>query len=211
MNAAARMLGEICREAADFIRPGRKQYEAIADIDRLARIKGAEDIRVLAGEQRLEPPGTNSARAIGAHWALYLALQHERYWTEAGRTYIMDGGAPAGRTYLEAGDVVERMARAVKPGSPISVIVDTARASLGEERYAAAARYGFGQGIGLSQWESPFLTSEEAREAGAPPAESAVFTIGETLALRIAFEAGRKFVIYGNSYEVTSTGSRCLG
>jgi hypothetical protein len=82
---------------------------------------------------------------------------------------------------------------------------------MAEERYAAGLRYGFGQGIGLSQWESPFLTAEEAREAGAPPANSAVFATGETLALRVAFEADRKFVIYGNSYEVTGTGSRCLG
>ncbi|MGH7854629.1 MAG: aminopeptidase P family N-terminal domain-containing protein, partial [Candidatus Binatia bacterium] len=37
MRQAGRLLGEICVEAGNFIKRGRKEYEIVADIDRLAR------------------------------------------------------------------------------------------------------------------------------------------------------------------------------
>src|SRR6185295_7987991 len=49
MREAGRLLQEVCAGAEKLIRPGRKEYEIVADIDRLARDKGAEDIRILAG------------------------------------------------------------------------------------------------------------------------------------------------------------------
>src|SRR5919106_661931 len=56
LGGAGRLLNEIGDRAEDFIKPGRKEYEIIADIDKAARDKGAEDIRILAGEKRLQPP-----------------------------------------------------------------------------------------------------------------------------------------------------------
>ncbi|HEX9788361.1 MAG TPA: aminopeptidase P family N-terminal domain-containing protein, partial [Candidatus Binatia bacterium] len=85
MREAGRLLQEICAGAGDFIRTGRKEYEVVADIDRLARDNGAEDIRILAGEKRLNPPSFKQSATLGDHWAIYLAVQHERYWAEAGR------------------------------------------------------------------------------------------------------------------------------
>src|SRR4026207_140949 len=84
MSEAGRLLHEVCAGAAEFIKPGRKEFEVVADIDRLARDQGAEDIRILAGERRLTPPSFKQAASIGGHWAVYLAVQHERYWSEAG-------------------------------------------------------------------------------------------------------------------------------
>ena len=55
MREAGHLLKEICAGAAAFIKPGRKEYEIVADIDRLARDKGAEDIRILAGDKPVEP------------------------------------------------------------------------------------------------------------------------------------------------------------
>ena len=56
MREAGHLLSDICDGAHAFIKQGRKEYEVIADIDRLARDKGAEDIRILAGDKRLNPP-----------------------------------------------------------------------------------------------------------------------------------------------------------
>src|SRR6185369_15116889 len=39
MRAAGRLLQEICNDAGKFIKAGRKEYEVVADIDRLARDK----------------------------------------------------------------------------------------------------------------------------------------------------------------------------
>src|SRR5690242_14628158 len=77
VRQAGRLLNEVCTEAGRFIKPGRKEYEIVADIDRLARDKGAEDIRILSGERRLNPPSFKQAAKLGDHWALYLAVQHE--------------------------------------------------------------------------------------------------------------------------------------
>jgi Xaa-Pro aminopeptidase len=41
MGAAGRLLNEVCAGAVAFIESGRKEYEVVADIDRLARDKGA--------------------------------------------------------------------------------------------------------------------------------------------------------------------------
>jgi Xaa-Pro aminopeptidase len=51
MRAAGRLLKTVCSEGERFIKPGRKEYEIVADIDRLARDQGAEDIRIVAGEE----------------------------------------------------------------------------------------------------------------------------------------------------------------
>ena len=74
-------------ERENLSNPERKEYEIVADIDRLARDKGVEDIRILAGEKRLQPPSFKMMANVSTHWAVYLAIQHERYWVEVGRTY----------------------------------------------------------------------------------------------------------------------------
>ena len=111
MGEAGRLLREICRDAASVIKPGRKEYEIVADIDRLARNKGAEDIRILAGEKRLNPPSFKQAASIGTHWAVYFAVQHERYWAEAGRTYVFSSELKVQGAYGKAQEIVAAMAR----------------------------------------------------------------------------------------------------
>jgi Xaa-Pro dipeptidase len=209
MRAAGQLLNEICNETAKYIAQGRKEYEVVADIDRLARDKGAEDIRILAGEKRLGPPSFKQTGSVGDHWSVYLAVQHERYWAEAGRTYMLSESENSRNAYAKAQDVVAHMAENLKPGNSVAVLDGIARNELGEF-YAAAASYGFGQGIGLNQWEAPFLSAEDAREVGAPAVDAATLCAGMTMALRVAFESAGKLVIYGSSYEVTSSGPKSL-
>jgi len=209
VREAGRVLREICDGAQRYIKPGRKEYEIVADIDRLARDRGAEDIRILAGEKRLQPPSFKQAASMGNHWAVYLAVQHERYWAEAGRTYIFSGDAKTERAYKRAQEVVAEMAAQLKPGGDVAAIESAARKQLGEF-YAAASMYGLGHGIGLSQWEAPFLNDSDAHEVGAPWVGATTLNEGMTLALRATFETEGKLVIYGNSYEVTPGGARSL-
>ena len=114
MGEAGRLLREVCQAAAAVIKPGRKEYEIVADIDRLARDKGAEDIRILAGEKRLNPPSFKQAASIGTHWAVYLAIQHERYWVEVGRTYVLSGESKLQSAYQKAQEIVAQMAHAAE-------------------------------------------------------------------------------------------------
>jgi Xaa-Pro aminopeptidase len=208
LRQAGHVLSEVCGGAQDFIRPGRKEYEVVADIDRLARERGVEDIRILAGDRRLQPPSFKMTGAVGSHWAVYLAVQHDRYWVETGRTYLLSANPKLHGAYQKAQEIVAQMAAQLKPGNSIKVIDDTARQQLGEF-YASASVYGLGNGVGLNQWEAPFVTKEDERDFGAPLIDAASVHESMTLGLRVVFETGR-LVIYGDTYEVTANGPQSL-
>lgn len=209
MRAAGRLLMTVCSEGERFIKPGRKEYEIVADIDRLARDHGAEDIRILAGEARLNPPSFKRAAAVGNHWAVYLAVQHERYWSEAGRSFILAKDAKLESAYEKAQKVVVQMASELKPGGSVAAIGETGRRELGE-LYSGAAMYGLANGIGLNQWEAPFLSESDAQEVGAPDVGPTIFAEHMTLALRAGFQTEGKVILFGDTFEVTSDGAKSL-
>ena len=209
MSEAGRLLKEVADGAAGFIKPGRKEYEIVADIDRLARDKGAEDIRILAGEKRLNPPSFKQAASVGSHWAVYLAVQHERYWAEAGRTYILTGDATLQNAYAKANEIVLAMAKQLRPRRATAEIDDIARRELGEF-YATASLYGLANGIGLNQWEAPFLNEDDAQQVGALSVGATKLEENMTLALRVTIESEGKIVLYGDSFQVTAGGARLL-
>jgi Xaa-Pro aminopeptidase len=209
MRDAGRVLNEICSEAGKFITPERKEYEIVADIDRLARDKGAEDIRILTGEKRLNPPSFKQSASPGNHWAVYLAMQHERYWVEAGRTYLLSKDAKIQAAYEKAQEIVAQMAAHLKPGGTATAIEEAAQRELGEF-YGTASMYGLGHGIGLDQWEAPFLNESDAREVGATSVGPTIINDNMTLALRVTFQTEGRIVLYGDSFEVTATGARSL-
>jgi Xaa-Pro aminopeptidase len=209
MRAVGKVLKEICDDAQAFIKQGRREYEIVADIDRLARDKGAEDIRILAGEKRLNPPSFKQSAGLGNHWAVYLAVQHERYWAEAGRSFILSDDAKPQAAYRKARGIVARMAAQLRPGSAVAAIDETARGALGEF-YATASVYGLANGIGLNQWEAPFLNEDDAREVGAPSMGAMTLNENMTLALRVAIETEGKLILFGDSFVVTATGGSSL-
>jgi Xaa-Pro aminopeptidase len=209
LGEAGRVLSQLCDEAGGVIRRGRQEYEIVADIDRLARDKGVEDIRILVGDQRLQPPGAKMTGKMGDHWALYLAIQHERYWVEAGRTYILSGDGKLQGAYQRAQQIVAHLARQLRPGGSVAAIDETARAELGEF-YATASVYGLGNGIGLNQWEAPFLSDGEARQMGAVISDAPSLQQNMTLALRVVLETEGKIILFGNTYQVSAEGSKLL-
>jgi Xaa-Pro aminopeptidase len=209
MREAGHLLQEVCAGAEKFIRPGRKEYEIVADIDRLARDKGAEDIRILAGEKRLNPPSFKQSANVGSHWAIYLAIQHERYWAEAGRTFDLAGEPKIAAAYRKAQEIMAAMANQLKPKGAMVALDETARRGLGEF-YGMASMYGLANGIGLNQWEAPFLCESDAREVGAASVGASAFDENMTIALRVVFESEGKLILYGDSFEVTPSGAKSL-
>jgi Xaa-Pro aminopeptidase len=209
MREAGSLLREILTDASGFIQQGRKEFEIVADIDRLARDKGAEDIRILAGESRLNPPSFKQAATVGGHWAIYLAVQHERYWAEAGRTFILSADAKTREAYQRTQAIVAAMVNQLKPNGAVAAIDETARRELGEF-YANASLYGLANGIGLNQWEAPFLNESDAREVGSPSGDAMTLNEGMTLALRVTLQAQGKVILYGDTFEVTESGTKSL-
>ena len=209
MTEAGRLLREVCAGAAQFIKTGRKEYEIVADIDRLARDKGAEDIRILAGASRLNPPSFKQAASIGSHWVVYLAIQHERYWAEAGRTFILSSDGKIQAAYDRARQIVAAMAKQLRPNGSVAAIDDTARKELGEF-YSKASVYGLANGIGLNQWEAPFLNESDAHEVGAATVGATTLNENMTVALRVTVESEGKIVLFSDSFHVTAGGAKSL-
>ena len=209
LRAAGRLLGEITEEAGAVLKPGRKECQVIADIDRLARDKGVEDIRIMAGAERLQPPNSKNFARVGNHWTVYLAIQHERYWVESGQTYLLAADFKLLAAYRKAQEVVARMAAQLKPGNAVASLAECAHSQLGA-LYATASLYGLGNGIGLSPWEAPFLGEDEARQVEAILPDTASLEEAMTLALRVVFESEGKLVLFGDSFEVTASGPKSL-
>jgi Xaa-Pro aminopeptidase len=204
MRQAGRVLREICQEMQDLIRPGEKEYQVVAAIDRIARDKGVEDIRMLAGAARLQPLTCKTTTPLADHWAVYLAVQHERYWVETGRTYL-SASSELQAVYETARKIVAATAAQLRPTRRVAAIDEAARAQLGE-LYARASLYGLGNGIGLSPWEAPFLSEAEARAMGSSYDPSMVLQENMTLGLRVAFEAKGKLILFGDTFQVASRG-----
>lgn len=209
MREAGRIVDEICEEASTIIRSGKKEYEFVAEIDRSARNKGVEDIRILAGEKRLRPPGTELTETVESHWAVYLAIQHRRYWVEGGRSFNLNGDATLEAAYRKAQEIVAQMAACLRPDNKTQDIVAVGRERLGEF-YGAASIYGFGNGIGLGQWEAPFLSEEEARQMGSAVRSPSLLRQDMTLALRVVLETEGRLVLFGNTFQVTPDGPKSL-
>jgi Xaa-Pro aminopeptidase len=209
MREAGRVLKEIFDHAGKFIQPGRKEYEIVADIDRFARDQGVEDIRLLAGGKRLKPPSFKQTALLGSHWAVYLAVQHARYWAEAARTYVLAGDEKLKGACGRAQRIVAAMAKELNPGGAVAAVEQTARRELGE-LYDRASLYGLANGIGLNQWEAPFLNEDDARQVGQQSVGATAFAENMTLALRVGFETEGEMILYGDSFEVTVNGAKSL-
>ena len=147
--------------------------------------------------------------SVGNHWAAHFAIQHDRYWVEAGRTYILSADLKLQDTYEKAQEVVEQMATQLRPGNEVAAIDETARKQLGEF-YATASVYGFGNGIGLDQWEAPFLSEGEARQMGQETHTSGSLREAMILTLRVVFEIEGKLIVFGDTYRVTPEGPKSL-
>jgi Xaa-Pro aminopeptidase len=121
----------------------------------------------------------------------------------------LSGEAKVKNAYKKAQEIVVAMTRQLKPNGAIAAIDDTARRELGEF-YGTASMYGIANGIGLNQWEAPFLGESDAREVGAASVGATTLNEGMTLALRVTFDTEGKLILYGDSFEVTANGAESL-
>jgi len=96
--------------------------------DSWRRDKGVEDIRILAGEKRLQRRARKWLRPWAAHWQLYLAIQHDRYWVKRAALIFVERLQNSRAAYQKAQEIVARMAAQLKPGVRFTAI-DEGRAS----------------------------------------------------------------------------------
>jgi Xaa-Pro aminopeptidase len=160
-----RRASRIVIQTFDFITsttfPNLREEVLEAGSRRVARLEGTEDFRMMIAkppEQRwaFKPPEEKPLRS-GDKLIIYLAVEFERYWAEAVRTFgVRDSSfvdiQPEGIKTLY-GTIMEGM----KPGKRISQFYKETMAKMKKANFEFIPDYGLGNGIGLSPKEFPMF------------------------------------------------------
>ena len=132
---------------------------------REVRIEGAEDFRMMIGRPKAEPwsfrPADERTILPGETVVLYLAVEFERYWAEASRTFVAKENTLAGVEREDFNAWYGRIIKLLRPGKTASEFQKEVIAQIRKEKVEYLSDYGLGQGIGLSPRESPSLSKED--------------------------------------------------
>lgn len=145
--------------------PSRNEATLEAMVRREARLEGAEDFRMMIaipGEENwaFHPPEDRQI-ATGKSLIIYLAVEFERYWAEAVRTFVAKG-ASFERPELERLQALyEKVVQTMKPGKTVTQVYKEIMEEMREGHGDVILDYGLGQGIGLSPKEFPVISGED--------------------------------------------------
>lgn len=162
IQRAAQIVSQAFYGAPETLRPGANLRTALAGLERLCRSQGAEDARILASAS---PDGRMPLRPVydytigpGDIVLVYLAVQNQRYWAEAARTFAIGSPQPGAlEAFARCKQALEAMRKLCRPGGAMADVESAARAALGDLAEAAMS-YGLGGGIGLDQAEGSQIT-----------------------------------------------------
>jgi len=200
VRAASNIASRALDKAGAALRAGMNLRASVAELERLCRAQGAEDVRFLvaSGAQTgvaLRPPHDHMI-AAGDSVLAFVAVQNQRYWGEAARTFSI--GPPtsgAKDVHTRCAAALEAMLNACRPGVAACDVAAAADAALGDLS-ASAALYGLGGGIGLDHEEGARIgTSSTGR-----------LEAGETLALRVVAHGAGAGAALAQTVLVTQTG-----
>jgi Xaa-Pro aminopeptidase len=205
IRRAARIVGQfiVFLKETTFEKANERAIEAA--LYREARFEGAEEFRMLIARPGQAGssfrPADSTPVAEGDNVVLYLAVEFERYWAEALRTFTFRGGSFAEEKSEESLAGLRQLCTAMKPGVTISSFCREASALMGQKGFEALDPCGLGNGIGLGLEEAPLLTEESPGE----------LKEGMALSVRAASADNDKFCsMVGNTVLVTGEGGLIL-
>lgn len=201
---AAASADDALAEAGSRMRAGASMRSVVADLDRKVRMLGAEDVRFLVASGPQSGAGLHPVdeRVLGRGDCilLYCAVQQQRYWAEAARTFVLGPAAAALRALHDRADAaLATMMHDARAGAGVASLVESARGLLGEG--TGAEIYGLGNGIGLDLAEGPAL------HAGAPGR----LQTDMTLAVRVILHGRDHSVAIARTLRVSEDGGIPLG
>lgn len=199
-----RRAGRVVREVADdlpkVVTSSVRERQFEAELDRLARLKGAQDVRILLSnpgrtEDNLRPAETRLTLGDGPI-SVYIAVRFEGYWAALART-------PAwGDTENQKEQVVtyEGLLDAIGSGRDARSVLKAV-----EDRESQLAReYPFVSGIGLELDEPPAF-------GPATPEESFEFQPGMAIEVTLAVRpSGNLLSVQGDTVIVTDEGAEVV-
>jgi Xaa-Pro aminopeptidase len=178
--AQIRRASAIVASVLDSVRrlaPSAGEWRLVAEVMREARVRGAEDIRVLIARPADRPP---AFRPVEDEWfsdgglvSVLLSASWERYWSEAIRTFRVNGNRFDAAADPSIHERFQTVVRSLQGGT--TTTTQWSRAALAGMRDAeitAVATYGIGHGIGVTPEEWPALADVDV-----PVATAMCFTV----------------------------------
>jgi Xaa-Pro dipeptidase len=180
VRRASRTVGRIFAELSAAALPGVNERTLEAMMARYAYLDGAEDARILIARPNEEGcalrPCEDSSLSADEPVILYLAVEFERYWAEAVRTYVYEKDSFIETDPEFVRTLYHRVVAGLHVGKEVSLFCSEVSALAASAYVHIHSEYGLGQGIGLSLRERPFLSKTETSR----------FQEGMCLSLRLA-------------------------
>jgi Xaa-Pro dipeptidase len=162
ITETTRILEEALARFEQIARPGRTEYELMAEMEREARRRGVEDFRLLLARSSTPTiglrPAVHSAFAPGEAVLILVAASYQRYWSELGETFCF--GQPS-NDVARSHELAAQVFHGLLQNTKVGVTLPAASAYLNGVSSPAAreslAAYGLGNGVGLDLSEAPCL------------------------------------------------------
>jgi Xaa-Pro aminopeptidase len=175
LRKASRSMDVEYETLSSVISKGAKEYQADAKADKMARLEGARDARILwaTGPEGSDALNAASERAFadGDQITVHLANEFGGYWAEMGRVFSL--GDPSDKfvkMYKVALDAFNNGVSALKPKNKVSSVYKETYKVLKAGGFEGNIQedYGLGHGIGLDNPEPPAIeaSSKDTIEEG---------------------------------------------
>jgi Xaa-Pro aminopeptidase len=136
-----------------------------ARLRREVRLEGAEDCRILIAKPREERwafrPAKDQKMCSEETVLLHLAVELERYWAEATRTFVLKDSSFVEPKFENIRALYKRVVNGLRPDKKVSQFYKEALSEVKKEGVIDIPDYGLGQGIGLSPQECPVINEKD--------------------------------------------------
>jgi len=167
IRRATQIAMQACCYIKDFLRPGIREIEVAAELERFIRFEGASsasfDIIVASGPNSSMPHYQTSERKLQAAEPVLIdmGVEFQGYKSDLTRVFFVGKiNTLVARVYAIVRSAQAAALAAVKPGVSISSIDRAAREYISARGYGRHFVHSLGHGVGLQVHEAPFISSK---------------------------------------------------
>jgi Xaa-Pro aminopeptidase len=172
MERLVEMLAGSMDLARSLIRPGARERDVCAELERAMRLRGADgpafELIVASGPRGALPHGVASEKIIEKEEAVTLdwGARGWGYHSDNTRTFLpRGGGGKIGEIYKVVLEANMAAIEAVKPGVSLALVDSAARGIINKAGYGEYFGHGTGHGVGLDIHEAPRVGAATTEEA----------------------------------------------
>jgi len=167
MRRSSRIVNRAFEFLSNSMLPNLTERTLEATVDYVARMEGAEDVRILLAKPHEKNwalrIAENHVLSDGERIILYLSVAFERYWSECIKTLVYSSSTLTEPPDEKFGDLYDHILAKMIPGKALSLFYKEAVEEIQTSGMDFIPEYGIGQGIGLSLKEPPLISDSENR------------------------------------------------